>query len=499
MKVKEDGLKAWISTKLLDLAEILPGAKAGPIFHLQGIRERQRNWADDDYERTRPPEDADLKLNRLNISFIFQYEDFQFLPKGVKSLLPTVQKVDEFLDNFDKSIDEIHAAGWSNLGSIVRDSYFLIDNVISDKLPEAVDKIHISYSRVLPSMAIIEFNCYLTDEAIHNITCLQNNKYISTTVFKRFWPLSRLPHGWSQTGGSDGAAKAIIQYKNVLRNEIIGWIRKETGWGDCVTESVACVDVFELEGNPVDAAEFEKWKEKYRGWLNDFGLMTNGFDSYYSENALYSFGTDKEDEFGSVDKMVIVNNLLRKNSDHSLSHSVRALAIAASYRVVFKQYRMMLQEFRAKGFKGLFGRKPNFSARSTNLQSVKKIAILLDRLRHELEKNNSWFVHQTAEVGHLSSYWKEDELIYHRAILENTTFQLEQLIKTTNVLDAGLTGYLSVQNIHVMFKLQRRMYALSIIVGIATIVSLAANWTAIKLQLSSWWDDVVSVALSVVG
>ncbi|WP_236307641.1 hypothetical protein, partial [Enterobacter bugandensis] len=43
-------------------------------------------------------------------------------------------------------------------------------------------------------------------------------------------------------------------------------------------------------------------------------------------------------------------------------------------------------------------------------------------------------------------------------------------------IDAGLTNYLSTQNIYVMYKLQKWMFVLTFVVTIATIIGVLSGW-----------------------
>ena len=55
------------------------------------------------------------------------------------------------------------------------------------------------------------------------------------------------------------------------------------------------------------------------------------------------------------------------------------------------------------------------------------------------------------------------------------------------IIDVGLTDYLKVQNIYAMYRLQRWMFILSVVVALATIVSVLSGWN----ELTQLWKKIM--------
>ncbi|MCW8336755.1 hypothetical protein, partial [Vibrio paucivorans] len=62
---------------------------------------------------------------------------------------------------------------------------------------------------------------------------------------------------------------------------------------------------------------------------------------------------------------------------------------------------------------------------------------------------------------------------------EHIRSTLKTLSAEVEVVDRGVSEYMELENMHIMFKLQRRMFALSVIASVATLVGIVANWESI--------------------
>ena len=101
---------------------------------------------------------------------------------------------------------------------------------------------------------------------------------------------------------------------------------------------------------------------------------------------------------------------------------------------------------------------------------------MLSRFEQELEKSNFFIAHSLAEVGELQNLYKNISENLAVETFKKAEFRVKTIKEAILIVDTGLTNYLSVQSIYVMYKLQKWMFILSIVVTIATIIGVLSGW-----------------------
>jgi hypothetical protein len=482
-----DNLKLKISTKILDLVEGLPRFRKGTISSLQDIRERQKKWSSKEFERRNAPKESNIELSQITLILTFEHEDFHNVIKGLKKYFPKNEKIQTFVTSLKESVDKLHASSWHNLGYIAREQgVYLPDVAVDESLPLAVKNVSLSFHRILPSVACIIFEFQLDASVSKALSKIQDKVYLGPVEFKKLWPLSSLHHGYTMGTGNDCAINSINNEKDSVRTGIEAWVKKGFSWKPQTMDAVSYIDVYKISGNPIDSDERRNWLREYSCWLNEYGIDVNGFDTLEGEDFLVSRPTASNQKYMVSD--VVAKFYPKSESEFGdfLKYKVRAIAVSSTIFSVIEKYRNKIEILRGHGFKNLYKRKKLSRRNQYNIQELKRTIVIISRLEHEIQQSGHWIARSISEVGELISLIRKKTVNLGKNTIENANYQLKQVKEAAAIIDSGLTNYLSVQSIYVMYKLQKWMFILSIVVTIATIIGVLSGWSTLKLLVSGW-------------
>ncbi|SEG69730.1 hypothetical protein [Marinobacterium lutimaris] len=474
-------LKRKISTIILDSVEGLPKFRKGLISELQEIRERQRNKSLDHAAERECPNNTEIKLNCITYILTFEHEDFNSLINGLRKYFTKNDKVKKITSSLKESKDSLYSLGWYNLANIVKkEELYFPDREIDSSLPEEVKYLALSFHRILPSVGCIIFEFYLEDYVSENLNEIQRKKYIAPVVFKKFWPLRKIARRYSSGVGNEDAIEAINEGKDSVRAILKKWIRKEFSWRSVLLDSGSYIDVYEINGNPKENIERKAWLNKKLRWLEEYGLTQRDFELYVGEDILLSKKKDRDGKFKVSNIVAKIDSKNDSEFGDFFDFKVRAVAISSITFGVIDKYRKKIERLRGDGFKSLYKRRKINRRSQDNIQEIKRAIVIISRLQHELTESSYWISDSISEVGDLECFLRENPHDLGKYTIDTTQYQLKVIKDSAKIIDAGLTGYLTAQSIYVMYKLQKRMFILSIVVTVATIFGVASEWENIK-------------------
>ncbi|MBE0448899.1 MAG: hypothetical protein IBX64_12570 [Actinobacteria bacterium] len=484
-----DNLKLKISTKILDLVEGLPRFRKGTISSLQDIRERQKKWSSKEFNRRNAPKESKIELNQITLILTFEHEDFHNAIKGLKQYFPKNEKIQKFVTSLKESVDKLHASSWHNLGYIAREKgVYLPDVAVDERLPIDVENVSLSFHRITPSVACVMFDFQLNDSVSKALSKIQDQVYLGPVEFKKLWPLSSLHHAYTMGTGGDCAIKFIDNEKDSVRTGIEAWVKKGFGWKPKKMDAVSYIDIYKISGNPIDIDERRNWLREYTCWLDEYGIDANGFDTLEGEDFLVSRPRSREQKYMVSDVVARFESKGESEFGDFFDYKVRAIAVSSTIFSVIEKYRNKIEILRGHGFKNLYKRKKLTRRNQYNIQELKRSIVIISRLEHEIKQSAHWIAHSISEVGGLISLIRNETVDLGKSTIDNANYQLKQVKEAAAIIDSGLTNYLSVQSIYVMYKLQKWMFILSIVVTIATIIGVLSGWNNLKLLVSGWID-----------
>lgn len=473
--------KQVISNRILDFIEKLPRFRGGTIASLQAIRERQREWSTKKITKRQAPDDASIALRQLTLVVTFEFEDFKQIQIGIKQLFPKNEKIQKFVESLKKKENDFQSLSWHNIGLIVKEKGSYIPDVeVIDDLPNNIEYVSLSYHRILPSVASIVFDFKVSEKISKHLNEIQNQEYLSPVVFKKLWPLTKIPLSYSMGGGESEAYAAILSELTSTKDDLKKWIRKNFKWRNPIINSASFVDVYEIKGNPTDTENLKKWMQDNHGWLADFGISDYGFGTYLSDQIIYSRGKSDDIFTGDADIVTKIQTSNESEFGDYFDFKVRSIAVSASLYSLIDKYRNSLEHLRAKGFKSLNNSNRGVLRKASSIQELKKLVTLINRIEHEVVQSKHWIIHSISEVGLLKESFQGNEINLGAIVADNIEYQIKQIKESAVIIDTGLTNYLSVQSIYVMYKLQKWMFILSIVVTVATIVGVISGWNNLK-------------------
>ena len=473
--------KKSLSTKLLDFVEGLPRFRKGVISDLQDIRERQRKWADNGIEGRSAPDDSNIKLSNITLVLTFEHEDYSSVTRGLKRYFTKNEKIEKFIASLKESEDSLHASSWHNLGYISKDkgAYFP-DREFDNKLPEVVKGVSLSFHRILPSVACVIFEFFIEESVSDKLKKIQSKKYIGPVIFKKFWPPRYLSSGYTMGPKNQCAIEEIMQEKDSIRALLEKWIKQGFGWKPQTMDAVSYIDVFEIKGNPKVTDKRKEWIMNNSQWLEEHGISTREFNTYEGENFLLSSPRTERQKYLVTNAFAKLDSNSNSDFGEVLEYKVRAVAISSAIFSVIEKYVKRVEILRSHGFDNLYKRKKLNNRSQLNIQELKRTIAILSRLQHELEGSGNWIAHSISEIGELKDLGLDKPFNLGKSTLHNSKYQLDKVKEAADIVDTGLTNYLSVQSIHVMYKLQKWMLILSIVVTIATVVGVLSGWEDLK-------------------
>lgn len=488
-RIEVGNYKINISTKILNLVETLPRFSKGMISDLQRIRELQHEWAAKSKIKRKAPEEAHMSFETLALTITFEHEDYKSLIKGLKRYFPKNERIKDFVGTLKNTADSLHASNWNNLGYIFKENAsYVFDVTIDNTLPNNITSISLSFHRILPSVSCLILTCHLDDNISKELNKLQDNTYLGEIEFKKFWPLRKLSHRYSINRPHNSSRSELNLRKDVLRNEIESWIKKNFKWNLKDKYVISYIDIYRISGSPNDEQERKAWLNKNHSWLSDFDITPQSLDTLNGNNFMIS---KPESSNGNSNTSIIMTRFEEIENSRNIDtfdFKIGSLAISEALFNTLNKHEERITSLRSSGFKNLYKRTKMTKKTQQNIQEIKRELVIISRLDQELQECSDFIAISISEIGSLTHSYDNSPHNLANATLTNSNYILKQIRDAAHTIDTGLTNYLSTQSIYVMYKLQRWMFFLTVVVTIATLVGVSSSWENAKQIILSWFQ-----------
>ncbi|PQY67608.1 hypothetical protein C5974_13945 [Cronobacter sakazakii] len=271
-------------------------------------------------------------------------------------------------------------------------------------------------------------------------------------------------------------AVIINNQKDVLRKDIEDWIQKGFKWNVKNSHSFTYIDVYRISGNPTNKNERREWWKQNSTWLNEYGININDFAILEGDGFLISKPKITSSKYTLAKVMANFETAEELNQRDFFRYKIRAVAISEVILNVVEKYSEKIKYLRGNGFENLYKGTKLTRRNQKNIQEIKRSLIMLSRFEQELEKSSFFIAHSLAEAGELQNLYKNISENLAVETFKKAEFRVKAIKDAILIVDTGLTNYLSVQSIYVMYKLQKWMFILSIVVTIATIIGVLSGW-----------------------
>ncbi|TVL99484.1 MAG: hypothetical protein CV087_17705 [Candidatus Brocadia sp. WS118] len=514
MKFKvPDNIRLFLSSKYLDWAETLPKFNSGFIHELQIIREHQRRESKKEYERSRPPKGVEFLFLYFRLIEIFHIEEFDNFQKGLIRLLPGLQ--DDFYNrNFQTEFrhftESISGGGYKKLGLIRREgkriAFFHKPVCEIRDLPPEVDYISISIHKALPSAVEITLDVHLTHEATKHLLELQEKHYLSRIRFRSLFPWKM--KGYTEDYIGSIISQQILEWINNLRINIELCIRpyikgyfmqQITGKKPCLP----AIEVYGMKGLPEGEEAFDTLRNESRGWLSSLGLEFYR-DIYGDGKSLFVWShtnTTKTDNCTAHRLIVLWESYLKTletkhyggeisaiihNTKYALDAILPCIAVIEFLRTAQRNIeKLRMAVFDSIKLRPFSRYKLNKYIKLNNV--VKQESMILERTSMEFNERIKYIHYKMKSIEDMKIIKKNPNVNEVENLkdvsIEFVKFDIDRLKKSLSLVTNSFSEFLSTRNMEVMYRLQLNIFWLTIVVTIATIVGLLANWASIKVFL----------------
>ncbi len=468
-------VRLFISVKMLNVAEsknsllhkiILKIKPLKPILmDFNNKRKKQREDAKKKLSEKKIPDSIKINLSSIVFAIPFEYEHFDDIELILNKLNTEDERTYKSIHNIIKNKDNKDFRCIMSFGIIGgKKGRFSFRIKPIENIPKNVYSIELSYRRVMPSFAILIFKFNLLDSVTEEINNLQCKEYLSTIIFKDFFPISKLPYNYSTSWGQE-TKKAIDKYKDTIKIDIEQWIINTFKLTKNILGSSFFIDEFQINGNPTNKSELKQWLQDNRNWLNDYDFgcpqfyVKENFYTHYSSNTIiglepYSIKTN--------------NSTIGKN----INDDILSRVIVKSIQSTLNKHTKKIENIKAKVFKNIY--KSSFKILNTNL-SINDLTItmiLLDRLEEELKQNKKDIKSSISEIGKPVNIFNDNEENNPSTRMIKDIFtRLKEARKELKILDKGINKILSTANTRAILVLTIVMAVLTVLGVCITIIS----------------------------
>lgn len=484
--------KTKIFEFLLSFAENWKTSEHSFFHELQQIRKRQRNDSKKEYERSRPPGEASIKFERFRLIEVFDASEFKNLKSGISKLFP--ENNDKY-SSLNDHAETLTIQNWSKLGIIVDTSTncsFSSEATVIEKIPQYIKYISVSSQKILQSLYVVAFDFILDDEASHKLKELYNRKYLPELQCNKLFEVFR-GRGYSSTGSAKALRKNISNFTGNIELDAEKWVKGYLNGFHFRNNSkkrfkLPAIEMYTVTGNPSDVHDLNQWKEEAAYWFNSFnipiqhiGNFSNGWaDFIWNESQFVQY------DYRSLTCLTVFD---MPNADNSRNYLIeKELDGIASY-IAITSYanglKSFIEKWRLKILKSI--KKSELKLKKSNIKysiKLKGKLMLIESLENEFAESLGWFKHFNEPLSKfknsLAIYQNSDLLCVMIKRIEEEIKHIKGHIKFN---EHSLSDYIAMQNLNVMFTLQKRILCLTWITVIVGFIGIVFNWDKIELLL----------------
>lgn len=469
--LKASDIRRILSTKLLDMAEnisvgTLSGIKPlyGHILQLKKIRRKQREKAAEATHKRQPTKNTSIKLSRIVLSLIFEYEDFKFIKKSLDRLKPLDDRILENLEKIKNSSDRFAVRHTAYIGTIATRDTINTWNPFGKirliaKPPKNADCVSVSYFRPMPSVAFLNFEFNLSDDVSNEIDKILKHEYLSDITFNKFFKIKQSFRFYAESYIYAVAKNAADKYKNLLRSDFENWIIKNFKLGQKDIKQISFTDLYQVCENPRVESELQQWKKDNTEWLECHGISRQ---SYHSDEKLYAW-RKLTGRYGFVHTLAKLEPHIKEHTD-STKDDIEGIGIVNALLSLVKKYDAEIDSLNNNGFDKISSWWQIW--KPTSVVKIKKLKARIERYKNDFEDNKETIKQPILQLNlSKQNIYSEQEVNLAEKIIEHIEYRIKEMEKNIKILDTGLTEIISNRNTIAMFWL-------TLVVGIATIVGV---------------------------
>jgi hypothetical protein len=487
-RTASERLRLRITESLLRLAEQLPHVDRGPLARLQHIQRHRRKVAKEHFSRTRPPEHAAVRLDQCRLFEVFQREQETTLARRLRSMFAGADRSQELVADFFGRPRGLSGKSSSAVGTLMRSGAMFPKSMSMWKhvpdLPAEIQSISVGLDRLLPSLTLASFDVRLSDRAAEGLGEIQKTCYLPEVIFSSFVPIGRRAASYSTRYPEAVSAAAAMNWRLKFRRQIEAVLKPVLfGYFGSKGARLPALDVFSLTGMPSNFEEYDNWLQTSAAWLGSVGVLRYpGLSTFRHDSVTFNLhvqehGEEKilthevflPEQDNVAQKLVLENDVLDDLSpvilwDYLADMEIRLFALAGAV------YSRITPQLWSRLGSDIWLSKAAMQG-----------AVLAERMQTELGDQSPLLErHFRALEGFIRTMpiaGVRENL--HTALFPSLQAKTEQVKKYAELTMRALSQHVAIRNMQVILRLQRQSVLLALIVTVATLLLLWANWDQI--------------------
>ena len=518
-------MKERLSQLYLDIASRLPKASENWIANLQELKERQDIQAEEYLAKSRRPEGNDIALNSICIYELYLLEDFGNLERSLLNIYAQHNKRSFPIGNdvkwcrqfIKQASGSFSSGGWQNLGWISskdkeRKSLSSFMMAYLRGFPKEIERMEINLHHILPSVIIVSFNITFEKTVNEEIESMINTKWRGKVILASLLPGR---YGYSVTSSKEAKERALYNYLKNLRVKAENFIRKYfsghflSDKKKSVRPVCPCIEIFSISEISYGEDDLDERIKSNREFWHSLGFEWHLKYNIFKSDGLFFFSASNDsDNSNHPYRLLIIKKGLNKEIYSSTQGGIYLLTLdflrgytnsIGLFELCNKTMRHV-GELRLTIGKSLFLNR-FFPGRFRTLlrlsESIDREIFVLNRLVSEYEdirKNRIvlWKCNQLDAVQ-LSKLQKK----LSECFLDSIDRQIDLIKKQYETTNETFKNYLSGLNSKVTYKLQRKVFLLTLILVAGVLVQI---FLALPKEIQSKiWIKIVSIVLKAVS
>lgn len=502
--------RAKITKAILDKVEALPKTQNPYIRSLQSDREHHREQAQRAFDRSRPPQNAQLEYLTIRMIEVFQLEEFEKLRINLKKMFPNLSGFhgsDTFEDYFGKLGSSLYPGWWMNVGLIYRDKPRLGRNTFRlPSLPDTVDSIQVHLHKILPSLIVITFDIHLTANTNDTLIDLHAQKYLPEASLVSFYPMDK-SFGINQMSAERSMEQAVLGWLERIRKGVEDSIKPHIS-GYFMQQStdsarLPAIEVYGLKRNERRKTKFVTWANNARDWFDSLGFQlywntynNKGFafswshESNYDDNhkipsRILLFWDEiikdvKLEMYGGDEKYAVIRKIW-EFLDNMLIPFV-AIEFLSEKIERIKKHRVNVFTSMVKKLAGnssLRKQLKRHSAFQDERRAVERFILEFDQHKERIDRKMSEGGLESLTYTNLIGKRESPNKNLREAIMSEIDYLRNTYKEHMSFLNAAFSEYIQMLNVDAMYGLQIVTIWLSFIAIVVAVLGVLGNWDSI--------------------
>ena len=513
-----DKLREKLSYWLLNWAEKQKAVKETNwfLFELQQYRLLQRSFANTIYEQTRPPEGTKIEFISFRLVEVFHYEDFGKINFGLKKMFPDLEKSgNDFLGNFEKTIEVITTGLWHPVGTLYRDplNMFGGGRVLRriSEIHSSIKLIDVDIQKILPSMIVVSFDVQLNKSATEQLSKLQSQKYLGKSVFKGItfgkYPSVNMsissPESVMVASKNDWISTVRENVEEIVKPYLKGYFLSEYS----NKHHLPSIETYILSCALSDQKNISCWAKLANHWVNSLGLNLSSNNLFGNDEVLFCWrSSDRNLEFNNASKVIVFSekvsgqvNSAMQNSQYLINELIPLVTIVE----FLADSQGVLEKIRRQIFSALGGKR-NLSRHIKLYRNLQVLNRILQGLNLEIEQKMSFFGHGLffnltdllkIQIDKIKDNKRNKTVEGNLATdgQERIKSLLKMLSDYIAFTDKFFSTHIELLNIDALYRLQKLTLRLTIIATIATIISISSNFSDLVLLFNKFREYITAI------